>query len=165
MQRLRVAYNVGCRALCNLPWQASVSSHQVQCNIPTFEALLRKNVHVYREQCIKSNNMRLRAVMQSNCLYSFFLWTLQPYFSLWLGARMLPLSAMHATTHSYFTCGLGQGWTLIITTWFLCPTLDLVLWQVFRVSEQLCWESVYNAVLNKGFRVSGQLCLQSRGPN
>ena len=27
MQRLRVAYNFGCRALCNLPWRASVSSH------------------------------------------------------------------------------------------------------------------------------------------
>ena len=41
MQRLRVAYNFGCRARHNLPWRASVSSHQVQCNIPTFEALLR----------------------------------------------------------------------------------------------------------------------------
>ena len=43
MQRLRVAYKFGCRALYNLPWRASVSSHQVQCNIPTFEALLRKD--------------------------------------------------------------------------------------------------------------------------
>ena len=42
MQRLRVAYNFACRALYNLPWRARVSSHQVQCNIPTFEALLRK---------------------------------------------------------------------------------------------------------------------------
>jgi len=42
MQRLRVAYNFGCRALYNLPWRASVTSHQVQCNIPTFEVLLRK---------------------------------------------------------------------------------------------------------------------------
>ena len=33
MQRLSVAYNFGCRALYNLPWRASVSSHQVQCNI------------------------------------------------------------------------------------------------------------------------------------
>jgi len=39
---LRVAYNFGCRALYNLPWRASVSSHQVQYNIPTFEALLHK---------------------------------------------------------------------------------------------------------------------------
>jgi len=27
MQRLRVAYNFGCRALYNLPWRASISSH------------------------------------------------------------------------------------------------------------------------------------------
>ena len=30
MQRLRVAYDFGCRALYNLPWRASVSSLQVQ---------------------------------------------------------------------------------------------------------------------------------------
>jgi len=41
MQRLRVTYNLGCRALYNLPWRASVSSHQVQCKIPTF-----KKIHV-----------------------------------------------------------------------------------------------------------------------
>ena len=34
--------NFGCRALCNLPWRASVSSRQVQCNTPIFEALLKK---------------------------------------------------------------------------------------------------------------------------
>ena len=28
MQRLRVAYNFGCRALYNLPWRASVSNHR-----------------------------------------------------------------------------------------------------------------------------------------
>jgi len=27
MQRLRVTYNFGCRALYSLPWRASVSSH------------------------------------------------------------------------------------------------------------------------------------------
>jgi len=31
-----VAYNFGCRALCNLPCRASVSIQQVECNIPTF---------------------------------------------------------------------------------------------------------------------------------
>jgi len=29
-----VAYNFECRALYNLPWRASVSGHQIQCNIP-----------------------------------------------------------------------------------------------------------------------------------
>jgi len=61
---------VGCRALYNLPWRASVSSHQVQCNIPTFEALLRKYKYLFLERCRKSNNVRLRALMQSDCLYS-----------------------------------------------------------------------------------------------
>jgi len=39
MQRLCVAYNFRCRYLYSLPWRASFSSHQVQCNVPIFEAL------------------------------------------------------------------------------------------------------------------------------
>jgi len=70
MQRLYVAYNFGCKALYNLPWRASVSSHQVQCNISTFEALLRKYTYLFLERCRKSHNMWLRALMQSDCLYS-----------------------------------------------------------------------------------------------
>ena len=70
MQRLRVAYTFGCRAQYNLPWRASVSSHPVQCNIPTFEALLRKYKYLFLERCRKSNNVWLRALMQSDCLYS-----------------------------------------------------------------------------------------------
>ena len=70
IQRLRGAYNLGCRALYNLPWRASVSSHQVQCNIPTFQALLRKYKCLFLERCRKSNNIWLRVLMQSACLYS-----------------------------------------------------------------------------------------------
>ena len=70
MRRLRVAYNFGCRALCNLPWRASVSSHQVQCNLPTFEALLQKYTGLFLETCRKSKNVWLRALMRSDCLYS-----------------------------------------------------------------------------------------------
>jgi len=70
MQRLRVGYNFGCRALYNLPWRASVSSHQVQYNIVTFEALLRKYKYLFLETCRKSNNLWLRALMQSDCLHS-----------------------------------------------------------------------------------------------
>ena len=70
MQRLHVAYIFECRALYNLPWRASVSSHQVQCNIPTFEALLRKYTYLFLERCRKSNNIWLRALMQSDCSYS-----------------------------------------------------------------------------------------------
>ena len=70
MQRLRVAYNFGCRALYNLTWRASVSSHQVQCNIPTFDALLRQHTYPFLERCRNSNNVWLRALMPSDCFYS-----------------------------------------------------------------------------------------------
>ena len=66
IHRLRVAYNFVCRALYNLPWWVNVTSHQVQCNIPSFGVLLRK-------KCIsvswkKSNNAWLRVLMKSDCL-------------------------------------------------------------------------------------------------
>jgi len=32
-----------------------VMSHQVRCNIPTFEAVLRKNMHLFLERCRRSN--------------------------------------------------------------------------------------------------------------
>jgi len=51
IQRLRVTYHFGCRVLYNLPLRASDSSHQAQCNIPTFEALSRKNVYLFLERC------------------------------------------------------------------------------------------------------------------
>ena len=57
---LRAAYNFGCRVLYNLPWRASVSSYQVQSNIPTFETLLKKCVSV-------------SWTMQSPTMYSFAL--------------------------------------------------------------------------------------------
>ena len=38
-------------------------------NIPTFEALLRKNVYLFLNGAKKSNNVWLRALMQSDCLY------------------------------------------------------------------------------------------------
>ena len=79
MQRLRVAYNFGCRALYNLPWRASVSSQQVQCNIPTFEALLRKYKYLFVERCRKSNNVWLRATNLSHFIYSSRNWELAPY--------------------------------------------------------------------------------------
>jgi len=91
MQRLRVAYNFGCRARYNLPWRASVSSYdstQVQCNIPTFEAVLRNNMHLFLTRCRRSNNVMV-ACFDAVRLFIFFLilWTLQPHFTLWLSAR------------------------------------------------------------------------------
>ena len=42
----------------------------IQCNILTIEALLRKNMYLFLERCRKSNNVWLRVLMQSGCLYS-----------------------------------------------------------------------------------------------
>ena len=80
--QLRVAYNFGCRALYSLPWRASFSSHQVQCNIPTFEALLRKYKYLFLERCRKSNNVWLRALMQSDaCTRPYSLNTIITFYS------------------------------------------------------------------------------------
>ena len=82
MQRLRVAYNFGCRALYNLPWRASASSHQVQCNIPTFEALLLKYKYLFLERCRKSNNLWLRALCsQIVCTRHYSLNTIIAFYS------------------------------------------------------------------------------------
>jgi len=37
-----VAYTFGCKAPCNLPCRASVSIHQVKCNIPTLRPYCEK---------------------------------------------------------------------------------------------------------------------------
>jgi len=34
-----------------------VVTHQIQYNIPTFEAVLRKNIHLFLERCTRSNNV------------------------------------------------------------------------------------------------------------
>jgi len=107
VQKLRVTYNFGCRALYNLPWRASVSSHQVQNNIPTFEALLRKNVYLFLERCRKSDNVWLRTLMQSDCLYRpYSLNTTSTFYFVTDCsdiAGLVRLRVCHATTHSYVT--------------------------------------------------------------
>ena len=47
-----------------------VMTHQVQCNIATLEALLRKNRYLFLERCRRSNKVWLPALTQSDCLYS-----------------------------------------------------------------------------------------------
>jgi len=124
----------GCRDLYNLPWRASVSSHQVQCNIPTFETLLWKYMYHFLERCKKSSNVWLCTLMQSDCLYSSVLfehcnrillcgWVLIQY------SVCLRVCAYRNTFVLYLA--LHQGWTQ-------CTTLDVVLhqYQVLQVSEQ-----------------------------
>ena len=63
-----------------------VMTHQAQRtgDIPTFEALSRKNMHLFLERCKRSNNVMV-ACFDTVRLFIFFLnlWTLQPYFTLW----------------------------------------------------------------------------------
>jgi len=65
-----VAYNFGCRALYNMPCRASVGIHQVKCNIPTLRPYCEQNIYQFLERCRNSNNAFLRALMQSDYLYS-----------------------------------------------------------------------------------------------
>jgi len=91
MQRLRVAYNFGCRALYNLSWRAIVSSHQVQCNIPTSEAFVRRNMLA---TCFSKDAESLATYgwvlwcSEIICIYPYSL-TWHPHFTLWLSARTL----------------------------------------------------------------------------
>ena len=117
MQKLHVVYNFWCRALCNLPWRACVSSLQVQYNIPTFEALLRKYTYLFLERCRKSNSIWLRVLMQSDCLHSSkSLDTTIAFHCVneWSNfAVSVRLMACHVTKHSHFTwtqaCNQGGG--------------------------------------------------------
>jgi len=67
-----------------------VMTHHVQYNIPTFEAVLRKNMHLFLERCRRSNNVTV-ACFDAVRLFILFLilWTLQPHFTLWLSAQTL----------------------------------------------------------------------------
>ena len=107
MQRLHMAYNFGCRALYNLPWRASVSSHQVQYNILTFEALQWKTSTCFSKD---SENLLTSCGYMVWCgrLFVFIpiLWTLQSHFTLneWSNiAVSVWLMACQVTMHSHFT--------------------------------------------------------------
>jgi len=85
-----------------------VMTHQVQCNIPTLEALLWKNMHLFLERC-RSNNVTV-ACFDAVRLFIIFLilWTLQPHFTLWLSTRTLQcLFVWGCTCHNAFVLCLG----------------------------------------------------------
>jgi len=48
-----------------------VMTHHVQCKIPTFEALLRKNMHLFLERSRRSNNVMV-ACFDAVRLFIFF---------------------------------------------------------------------------------------------
>jgi len=83
-----------------------VMTHQVQCNIPTFEALLRKNRYLFLERCRRSNNVWLSALTQSDCLYSslFFGHYNRILLCEWVleHCSVCSFEGAHVTMHSYF---------------------------------------------------------------
>ena len=107
-----------------------VMTHQIQCNIPTFEALLRKNMHLFLERC-RSNNVMVAwsnnvmvACFEAVRLFIFFfiLWTLKPHFTSWLSARTLQcLFVWGCACHNVFTLYLGlTGFEISVP---LCSTV------------------------------------------
>jgi len=93
------------------------------------EALLWKNIYHFLERR-RNSNVWCRALMQSDCLHSslFFKHYNRILLCDWvLGRYSVCLRA--CTCHNTSVLYLDQGWTQ-------CPTLDVVLYQVLRVSEQ-----------------------------
>ena len=83
------------------------SSHQVQYNIPTFEALLRKNVYLFLEWCRKSSNVWLRALTQFVYIRPYSLNTTTAFYSCdWVLGHCSACSfegVSCRTAHSYFS--------------------------------------------------------------
>ena len=69
MNRLRVAYNDSYRILHNLPRSSSARAHQVQSNILTFDALIRKYIFSFISRCLKSENIFISSLMSSDVWY------------------------------------------------------------------------------------------------
>ena len=97
--------------------------------------LIVQNIYQYHflERCRNSNNVWLRALMQSDCLYSslFFEHYNRILLCDWVLGRCSVFSFEGVCMPQYFRTlpGLDQDWTQ-------CPTLDVVLYQVLRISEQ-----------------------------
>jgi len=74
-----IILDAGLHTTCSGERVSVVMNHQVQYNIPTFEAELRKNMHLFLERCRRSNNVMV-ACFDAVRLFIFFLilWTLQP---------------------------------------------------------------------------------------
>lgn len=70
INRLRVAYNDAFRILHGLPRYYSAGEYQVQYNIPTFYALLRKNMYRFVQRCYTSANTWISALMTSDSYYA-----------------------------------------------------------------------------------------------
>ena len=113
---------LGARFSTTCHWRASGSSHQVQC---------RKDMYLILERCINSNDVMV-ARFDAVRLFEFvhIPWTLQPHFTWWLSPRTFVWGSVHASA-TILSC-VNWPWP----GWTQCPSLDVLLYQVLRVSEQ-----------------------------
>ena len=124
-----------------------VMTHQVQCYIPTFEAVLRKNMYFFAERCRRSNNVMV-ACFDAVRLFIFVLslWTLQPHFTLWLSARTLQcLFVLGCACHNAFV--LYLGFTSLGISVPLCSSVEPSEHIVLRM-RLYTWGSASNALQN-----------------
>ena len=69
----RVAYNDSYRILHHIPRCVSArSNHQVQSNIDTFDALIRKYIFSFTNHCINSQNIFIMSLMSLDLWYKSF---------------------------------------------------------------------------------------------
>ena len=72
--KLRTAYNNAFRALFKIPRWVSVSTRQVECNVNTFHALLRKHSFAFLRRCMSSENVFVNTLFNSQVLFDSGFW-------------------------------------------------------------------------------------------
>ena len=84
-----------------------IMTHQVQCNIPTFQVLLRKICNCFSKDAEGLITQWLPALTHSNCLYSSLFFEHQNRILLCDGVlghcSVCSFEGVHVTMHSYFT--------------------------------------------------------------
>ena len=109
----------------------------------------------------KSPTMYGRALCCSQIVYTsicpyYLNTTIVFYFVTEPDVTVLVWGCVQATNNSYFI-RTSSGWTLFLKMRFSRSTLDVVLYQVLRLSQQLCWGSVCNVVVYEVLQVSEQV--------
>ena len=69
LNRLRIAYNDSYQILHNIPGYTSARREQINANVTTFEALLRKCLFSFVTRCMQSKNMLMSSLMSSDVFY------------------------------------------------------------------------------------------------
>ena len=70
--RLRVAYYDSYRILHHIPQCVSACNHQMQLNIATLYALIRKHIFSFINCCMNSQNIFITSLMSSDLWYESY---------------------------------------------------------------------------------------------